>query len=78
MAQAALQKGDRGAYAQPFSGVGGDFQPLEPALKGAVLKSKGRAAVIKLPEQPGMYRVFVYVRDEHGGATTANVSVRSA
>jgi hypothetical protein len=57
-------------------GVGGDFQHLEPALKGAVLESKGKAATIKLPEQPGKYRVFVYIRDGHGGAATANVPVR--
>ena len=56
-------------------GVGGDFQHLEPALKGAVLESKGNAATIKLPDQPGNYRVFVYIRDAHGGAATANAPV---
>jgi hypothetical protein len=55
--------------------VGGDFELLEPAIKGAVLESKGAAAVIRLPEQAGNYRVFVYVRDGKGGAATANVPV---
>jgi hypothetical protein len=55
--------------------VGGDYEPLEPALPGAVLESDGDHAVIRLPESPGKYRVFVYVRDGHGGAATANVPI---
>jgi hypothetical protein len=56
--------------------VGGDYEPLEPAIAGAVLESKTSHAVVRLPDQPGKYRVFVYVRDGHGGAATANVPIR--
>lgn len=55
--------------------VGGDYEPLEPPIPGAVLESEGDRAVIQLPGSPGKYRVFVYVRDSHGGAATANVPI---
>ncbi len=55
--------------------VGGDHEPLEPPIPSAVLESDGGRAVIRLPESPGKYRVFVYVRDGHGGAATANVPI---
>lgn len=53
--------------------VGGDHEPLEPPIAGAVLESAGERARLRLPTTPGRYRVFVYVRDPHGGAATANV-----
>lgn len=55
--------------------VGGDAEPLEPPIAGAVLESDGDGALIRLPESPGKYRGFVYVRDGHGGAATANVPI---
>jgi hypothetical protein len=56
--------------------VGGDFEPLEPAIEGAVLRSQGHSALIKIPDQPGKYRIFVYIRDGQGGAATANVPIQ--
>jgi hypothetical protein len=55
--------------------VGGDDEPLEPAIPGALLESDCDRAVIRLPASPGKHRVFVYVRDGHGGAATANVPI---
>jgi len=55
--------------------VGGDYEPLEPAIQGAVLESKEQHTVIKLPDTPGKYRIFVYIRDGQGGAATANVPI---
>jgi hypothetical protein len=55
--------------------VGGDHEPLEPSLPGAVVESDGDRATIRLPGSPGKYRVFVYARDGHGGAATANLPV---
>jgi hypothetical protein len=55
--------------------VGGDFEPTEPPIPGAVLEAGGATALIQLPSPPGKYRVFVYVRDGHGGAATANAPI---
>ena len=58
-------------------GVGGDFEEPTPPIAGAVIESKDRRAIIRLPEQPGSYRLFVYVRDGNGSAATANVPLRA-
>ena len=53
-------------------GSGGDFQPAQAALAGAV-KGKGTEATLTVPAGGGAYRLFAYVRDGHGGAAVANV-----
>ena len=55
--------------------VGGDWEPSVEPVKDAVVSiiEGGRQAVMQLPAKPGKYRVFVYVYDGHGNATTANV-----
>lgn len=56
--------------------VGGDREePVEPIL-GAVLDRSGLEPTIRLPDTPGHYRIFVYVRDPHSNAATANVAVK--
>jgi hypothetical protein len=55
--------------------VGGDYEPLEPAIPNAVAESSDTRATLKLPASPGKYRIYVYVRDGHGGAATANLPV---
>lgn len=45
------------------------------AVPVAVRASSAGRAILRLPKQPGRYRVFVYVRDGRGGAATANVPV---
>jgi hypothetical protein len=53
--------------------VGGDREEPPTAIDGAVtVTGEGRASV-KMPTKPGAYRLYVYVRDGHGGAATANV-----
>ena len=56
-------------------GVGGDWEPSVEPLPGAVLSTEqeGRRAIVQAPSKPGKYRLFVYARDHHGNATTANV-----
>ncbi len=55
--------------------VGGDFEPREPPIQGAVLEAAGLTALLQLPAQPGKYRIFVYIRDGRGGAATANAPI---
>ena len=61
---------------RPESGddaTGGDFRPNLPEIKGAVLEGRGNGARLRMPEEPGPYRLFLYVHDEAGNAATANV-----
>lgn len=55
--------------------VGGDREePVQP-IGGAILATEGNKAVLRLPEQPGKYRLFVYVYDPAGNAATANMPI---
>ncbi len=55
--------------------VGGDREePVQP-IAGAVVRTEGASAVVKLPSEPGCYRLFVYARDPAGNAATANVPI---
>ena len=61
---------------RPESGdylTGGDFRPAMPDIEGAVIESRDDGATVRMPEQPGAYRLFLYVYDEAGNAATANV-----
>ena len=43
-----------------------------PPIDGLVRSAAGISAVFQLPAEEGPYRLFVYVRDGHGNAATAN------
>lgn len=61
---------------RPESGdytTGGDFRPNLPDIDGAVIASDARGARVRMPEEPGSYRLFVYAYDEVGNAATANM-----
>jgi len=53
--------------------TGGDFRPVPPEVEGAVLEGRADGARLRMPEDPGPYRLFVYAYDEAGSAATANV-----
>jgi hypothetical protein len=53
--------------------TGGDFRPNMPDIGNAVLESDVDGARIRVPDDPGPYRVFVYAYDDAGNAATANV-----
>ena len=60
---------------RPESGeylTGGDFRPQLPAIEGAVLDAGGGKATIRMPDEPGPYRLFAYAFDAAGNAATAN------
>jgi hypothetical protein len=52
--------------------TGGDREVVPPLIEGAI-RGEGAEVEVNLPEKPGPYRLYVYVRDGHGGAATANV-----
>ena len=52
--------------------AGGDFRPMLPDLDDAVLEADQDSALLRLPKEPGPYRLFVYAYDEAGNAATAN------
>ncbi|NND53845.1 MAG: hypothetical protein HKN56_02615, partial [Gammaproteobacteria bacterium] len=61
---------------RPESGeysTGGDFRPMLPEIDGAVVDSNLDTAKVRMPEQPGPYRLYFYAADEAGNAATANV-----
>jgi len=53
--------------------TGGDFRPNQPDIDGAIIESRNDGSVVKMPEEPGAYRLFMYARDDSGNAATANV-----
>ena len=61
---------------RPESGdyaTGGDFRPRLPEIDGAVIEGSAKGARVRMPEEPGAYRLFFYAYDEAGNAATANV-----
>jgi hypothetical protein len=64
---------------KPESGdylTGGDFRPMLPDIEGAILKSGVDGAQLRMPREPGDYRLFLYAYDEAGNAATANLPLR--
>lgn len=55
--------------------VGGDREEPTRPVDGAILATEGNAVVVRLPEKPGKYRLFVYVHDLAGNAATANMPI---
>jgi hypothetical protein len=64
---------------RPESGdylTGGDFRPVLPDIEGAILKGRVDGAQVRMPREPGAYRLFLYAYDEAGNAATANIPLR--
>ncbi|MGB5721054.1 MAG: glycoside hydrolase family 2 TIM barrel-domain containing protein [Woeseiaceae bacterium] len=53
--------------------TGGDFRPNLPEIDGALLEGDVNGAKVRMPDEPGAYRLFLYAYDEAGNAATANV-----
>lgn len=52
---------------------GGDAEKIPRSFPECTVSVDDGRAVIRTPAKPGAYRLFVYVRDAHGGGTTENV-----
>ena len=57
-------------------GTGGDREEEPPVFDEAIIHGDLHGAQVRLPTEAGLYRLFVNVRDNHGGAATANVPLR--
>ena len=60
---------------RPESGeylTGGDFRPVLPDVDGSVVDQAGNSVTIRMPDEPGPYRLFAYAFDPAGNAATAN------
>ncbi|MBS0190732.1 MAG: glycoside hydrolase family 2 TIM barrel-domain containing protein [Phycisphaerales bacterium] len=53
--------------------VGGDAVAERPSYPQAIVKSSNSDVTVKMPEQGGVYRLYAYVTDNHGGGAVANV-----
>ncbi len=56
--------------------TGGDFQKAPPQLDDVVVEGTLSGATVKAPAKPGIYRLYVFVRDGHGGVATGNLPFR--
>ena len=54
-------------------GEGGDYEPRPTAIPGVITATGPDAVEFTAPSEPGAYRLFVYVLDDHGHAATANL-----
>jgi len=64
---------------RPESGdylTGGDFRPNLPDLEGVILEGDAKGARLRMPDEPGAYRLFLYAYDKEGNAATANLPLR--
>lgn len=56
--------------------TGGDFRRPLPDIEGAIVESGPGRARIRMPREPGAYRLFLYAYDDAGKAGTANMPLR--
>lgn len=59
------------------NGQNGDSEAVPPTFPEAIVTSSNRGATVKLPLGGTAYRLFAYVRDNHGGAAVGNIPVRA-
>ena len=55
----------------------GYFQETPPSYKENILAASPKEVTFRIPEQPGLYRIFAYVGDKKGAADTANIVFRA-
>ncbi len=55
----------------------GDFRPTPPTFPDAISESDATGATVTLPDSPGKFRLFAYVRDGAGGGAVANLPLKA-
>jgi hypothetical protein len=53
--------------------IAGAAQAAPPTFPDAIVSADGVTARVRMPQTPGAYRLYAYVRDSFGGAAVANV-----
>ena len=53
--------------------AGGAAETVPPTFPEAIRKADRKQAEVQMPDPPGAYRLFAYLRDRHGGAAVGNV-----
>jgi hypothetical protein len=56
--------------------TGGDKESVPETIDGAIAAVSGSTATVRAPEEPGAYRLFLYVYDGQGNAGHANIPFR--
>ena len=56
--------------------TGGDKEEIPETLDGTIVAPPGPTATVRAPQEPGAYRLFVYVHDGQGSAGHANIPFR--
>jgi Glycosyl hydrolases family 2, TIM barrel domain len=57
--------------------TGGDAMAAPEVLAKAITRASATGADVRLPDQPGAYRLYAFVRDGKGGAATATIPLLS-
>jgi len=52
---------------------GGDAEAAPPVVEGAIVETEGKTAVIRIPDEPGPYRLYAFAYDDRGNAAAVNV-----
>lgn len=53
--------------------TGGDKESVPPSIPDCIVSAQDGEAVIRVPEEPGNYRLFAIVKDGQGGASADNI-----
>jgi len=53
--------------------TGGDFRPMSSGIAGAILEANAEGARVRMPDEPGPYRLYLYAYNAEDRAATANI-----